>query len=181
MTSCYRPGNSQRLTNPELIDALGALARRLDVVDEACGNAFPLYARGGGTRWVPSRGGSWIGGFWAASRPTALPPDRLDTPSAPPDPSAAVIAALAMLLVAKLTPDSDRWHDRAQKQIASVIHSPFFTGCRNATAPETRGVFQGCRYRTEPQTLETVESPWGSFLLMATLAVLAGHIAPDDC
>ncbi len=66
MASCQQPRKSPRLTHHALVGALSALVRRLDVIDEACGAAFPLYARSGGTRWVPSRGGSWIVGFRAA-------------------------------------------------------------------------------------------------------------------
>ncbi|GGJ83073.1 glucuronyl hydrolase [Pilimelia anulata] len=43
--------------------ALGAVLGRVDAVEAAVGERFPLYAAAGGD-WLTSRRGSWTGGFW---------------------------------------------------------------------------------------------------------------------
>ncbi|SDH68311.1 unsaturated chondroitin disaccharide hydrolase [Pseudomonas flavescens] len=45
--------------------AIDQMLARLDLIQAACGEAFPLYCRGVGQPWKASCGGSWLGGFWA--------------------------------------------------------------------------------------------------------------------
>ncbi|WP_417701330.1 glucuronyl hydrolase [Pseudomonas sp.] len=45
--------------------AIDALLLRLEVIEHLCGEDFPLYSPGLEDRWTVSRGGSWLGGFWA--------------------------------------------------------------------------------------------------------------------
>ncbi|HVW64059.1 MAG TPA: glucuronyl hydrolase [Nitrosospira sp.] len=124
--------------------------------------------------------------YWKHSRPASFPLDRLDKP-APRDPSSAVIASLAMLSLAALTTDGDRWHEAAWRQVTAVIRSRYFTGfagndehagCGGEPAP---GIFRGCCYETHPGRNELVESAWGSFFLMATISALAGICEPNHC
>lgn len=123
--------------------------------------------------------------YWKHSRPAPFPPDRLNQPAQPRDPSSTVIASLAMLSLADLTPDGGRWHDAALRQVAAIIRSRYFSGfagnndhagCGDEPAP---GIFRGCCYKTHPGRNELVESAWGSFFLMAAVSVLAGICDPN--
>ncbi len=125
--------------------------------------------------------------YWRHSRPDLLPPNRLDHPSQLCDPSATVIASLAMLSLARLTPDGEQWRIYAHRQITAIIRSEYFTGFQeDAKHPKDRinaapGIFWGCCYKTGQDKEELVESVWGDFFLMAALCVLTGFIEPGQC
>ncbi len=142
--------------------------------------------------------------YWRRSRPEAVPPNRLSRSSGTAglsshcdhwDPSSSVIASLAMLCLADLMPDGNHWRIDAHGRITDIIRSPYFIGAqknghdqehRNRaenrdTNRDAAGIFWGCCYETNPGTLEPVESPWGSFFLMAALCILAGVIKPSHC
>ncbi|GEK46108.1 hypothetical protein HPA02_03910 [Bisbaumannia pacifica] len=53
------------LSQVEVASAIDALLQRLEIIERACGDDFPLYLPGSDEGWVVSRGGSWLGGFWA--------------------------------------------------------------------------------------------------------------------
>lgn len=116
--------------------------------------------------------------YWLSSRPQPLPPHRLDQPSGPYDPSAALIASLSMLALAALVPDGERWLTRAHLQIAALIRSLYFTGLREDGDGVAAGIFWGACYQTRQGKDELVESTWGSFFLMEALCILADVIKP---
>lgn len=125
--------------------------------------------------------------YWTNSRPGPLPPDRLNNSSGLCDPSAAVIASLAMLALADLLPDGKLWRLQAHQLITAIIRSPFFTGFyQNNASPNNKigidsGIFCGSCYQTKQGKEELVETAWGSFFLMAALCILTGVIKPDHC
>lgn len=119
--------------------------------------------------------------YWLKSRPEPFPPSRLDGPSNAFDPSASLIAALAMLSLTKLVPEENRWFDAARHRIAAIVHSRHFTGLRDGESGVASGIFSGACYRTRPDRELLVESVWSSFFLMAALCILAGIIEPTDC
>lgn len=53
------------LSQEESARAIGALLMRLDTVEELSKDGIPLYSPDWSSRWVISRRGSWMGGFWA--------------------------------------------------------------------------------------------------------------------
>ncbi len=125
--------------------------------------------------------------YWQHSRPHPLSPNRLDQPSHFDDPSATVIASLAMLSLARLVSDAEQWRADAHHQITAIIRSQYFTGfpkdnkysqSRNNPMP---GIFWGCCYKTQQDKEELVESAWGNFFLLAALCILIGFIEPDHC
>lgn len=115
--------------------------------------------------------------YWRQSR-SPLPLNRLSQPEAWLDPSAAVIAALAMLSLADSVPDGEQWRHQAYRQISDVLQSRYFIGLDQKN--EQAGIFWGCCYKTKNDE-EMVESIWGSFLLSAALAALLGRIDPALC
>ena len=126
--------------------------------------------------------------YWQHSRPQPFPPNRLDQPEHCTDPSAMVIASLAMLSLARLVPDGESWRTYAHRQISAIIRSRYFIGLRedDARHPENQssavsGLFWGCCYKNKQGEEELVESVWGNFFLMAALCVLTGFADPDHC
>ena len=125
--------------------------------------------------------------YWKYTRPDPLPPDRLDNSSGFYDPSASVIASLAMLSLADLLPDGNPWRIQAHRLISAVIRSPFFTGFyKNDDYPNNKirmnpGIFWGSCYKTNEGKEELVETVWGSFFLLAALCILADMIKPNFC
>jgi unsaturated chondroitin disaccharide hydrolase len=63
------------------------------------------------------------------------------------------------------------------------LHSAWFNGLSNPGADPAHpgGIFSGCCYTTRPGQRQLVESPWGSFLLLAALAILDGDLSPQQC
>lgn len=53
------------LETAEARRAINAIFTRLEQIDAACGQGFPLFCTGGGEAWKVSASGSWLGGFWA--------------------------------------------------------------------------------------------------------------------
>ncbi|SEL40867.1 glucuronyl hydrolase [Nitrosovibrio tenuis] len=131
--------------------------------------------------------------YWKHSRPEAAAPlNRLSHPSGPPhlsshyDPSSSVIACLAMLCLAALTPDGNQWRIDAHRGITAVIRSPYFTVFQEHVGDQGKqniasGIFWGCCYETHHGKNELVESAWGSFFLMAALCILTDVIEPHYC
>lgn len=125
--------------------------------------------------------------YWCDAHKGNLPRNRLDQAEDVKDPSAAVIASLAMLSLVRLLPDETFWCEYAHQQLSTVLHSPYFTvintdpAAHAAYQDRSFGLFPGCRYRTRQNIEEMVESVWGNFFLMAALAVLADLIDPCDC
>lgn len=106
--------------------------------------------------------------YWLQTRPELIPPHHLSQAHCLVDPSAALIAALAMLSLADLVPQGNPWRKAAHERISAIIRSPYFTGA----IPENSGIFWGCFYKTLPNQEELVESAWGVFFLMAGLGIL---------
>lgn len=125
--------------------------------------------------------------YWITSRPDPLAPNRLDESISGYDPSASVIASLAMLALANLIPDGESLWIDAHRQISAVLRSPFFTVLqtdRNPMPDRRNGdsaIFWGCSYKTGSDVEQLVESVWGSFFLMVVLCALAGLIKPEHC
>ncbi|QOJ19891.1 MAG: glucuronyl hydrolase [Gammaproteobacteria bacterium] len=121
--------------------------------------------------------------YWQSSRPDYLPLNRLDQLEQLEDPSAAVIASLAMLSLARLLPDENEWRMHAHRQISAVIRSCYFTGFMTDSDHKngSASVFWGCCYKTGQNREELVESVWGNFFLMAALAALTGFVDPLHC
>ena len=114
-----------------------------------------------------------------------LPPNRLDDPSGLVDPSASIIASLAMLTLAELLADGTQWRTSAHQEIAAIVRSDYFTGFhqtgnRAKSEDPPSGIFWGCCYKTSDNKEEMVESAWGSFFLMAALCVLLDMLKPDE-
>lgn len=109
---------------------------------------------------------------WLRSRPHAMPPDRLDAPFGLVDPSATLIAALAMQSLAARSPGGARWQAEAEDRIAAIVRSRYLTGSCDAGVPA--GLFWGACYLTAPARRELVESAWSTFFLMQALCSLAG-------
>ncbi len=126
-------------------------------------------------------------GYWITSRPDPLAPNRLGESISGYDPSASVIAALAMLSLANLLPDGESLRIYSYRQISVVIRSQFFTILQTDrdSIPDRRNgdsaIFWGCSYKTSPGVEELVESVWGSFFLMAALCALTGFVEPRHC
>ncbi|PTN11159.1 glucuronyl hydrolase [Nitrosomonas aestuarii] len=123
--------------------------------------------------------------YWKNSRTDSLPSNYLNGSDKLLDPSSAVIASLAMISLADQIQEGDQWFMNAHKLITDVIYSQYFTGFQgNEVQGEKQntdsGIFQGCCYRTSPGKEELVETPWGSFFLMAALCALARIIKPED-
>jgi unsaturated chondroitin disaccharide hydrolase len=96
--------------------------------------------------------------YWLDSRqPLAL--NRLSEPTGLNDPSATVIAALAMLTFAEQVPDGDLWRNLANQQLHELMQSDCFAN----------GLFSGCCYKIKAQEMALVESSWGIFLLLSAL------------
>ncbi|UVM52864.1 MULTISPECIES: glucuronyl hydrolase [unclassified Pseudomonas] len=55
----------QPLETAEVRRAIQAIFTRLEQIDAACGQGFPLYRTGDSEAWKVSASGSWLGGFWA--------------------------------------------------------------------------------------------------------------------
>lgn len=125
--------------------------------------------------------------YWRDMHKGNLPCNRLGQAEDVKDPSAAVIASLAMLSLARLLPDETFWCEYAHQQLSTVLYSSYFTVINADSAghaayqDRSSGLFSGCCYRTRQNIEEMVESVWGNFFLMATLAVLADLIDPCDC
>ncbi|ANJ72417.1 glucuronyl hydrolase [Ralstonia insidiosa] len=111
--------------------------------------------------------------YWLRSRPSSMPPDRLDQPQGIEDPSAALIAAMAMLSLCEHAGET-RWRTFAERQIAAIVRSRYLTKPGNEADGVPAGIFWGACIRTRPDRHELVESAWGSFFLMQALAMLAG-------
>ncbi|MBA5604234.1 glucuronyl hydrolase [Duganella sp. FT3S] len=140
------------------------------------GQAWGMFGLAAAARWgEPYRAQARAAcEYWLRSRPCGIPPDRLDQPSGLADPSAALIAALAMQLLAKVEAAETPWQACAERQIAAVVRSRYLTGAHNAEGGTPPGIFWGACYQTRPGQRELVEAAWSSFLLMQALSTLAG-------
>lgn len=97
--------------------------------------------------------------YWRSSRPEPLPLNRLSETTGLHDPSATVIASLAMLSLAGQLTDAEQWRNLASQQLSALIQSEYFNN----------GRFTGCCYKIKPQQTTNVESGWGIFLLLLAL------------
>jgi unsaturated chondroitin disaccharide hydrolase len=97
--------------------------------------------------------------YWQKSRPQLLPLNRLSKTNGLIDPSATVIAALAMLSLAEQAKDGENWRDLARQNVLAVLESDYFNG----------GIFSGCCYKIKADEIALVESSWGTFLLMVAV------------
>ncbi|ABC29621.1 conserved hypothetical protein [Hahella chejuensis KCTC 2396] len=111
--------------------------------------------------------------YWRRSRRTPFPADRPERSDSLSDPSATLIAAIAILSLSELLDDGDSWRAYAAQQIAALVRSSYFVRRDGAAHP---GAFKGACYRTGPAGCELVESPWSSFFLLQALCMLAGLI-----
>lgn len=125
--------------------------------------------------------------YWITSRPDPLAPNRLDESSPGYDPSASVIAALAMLSLANIVPDGESLRLFSHRQVSAVMRSHYFTTLQadmNSMMDQSdrnSAIFWGCCYKTDSKVEELVESAWGSFFLMAVLCALTGSVEPGYC
>jgi unsaturated chondroitin disaccharide hydrolase len=108
--------------------------------------------------------------YWLNSRPEPWVLNRLNQRDKKTDPSAMVIAAIAMQILAKLSKARPEWNDKASKLLTAAVRS----------GKENPGVFAGLCYSTGGGVEELVESPCSSFFLLAGLLVMAGKLAPED-
>lgn len=113
--------------------------------------------------------------YWLQTRPEALPANRLDQPEAGEDPSAAVIAALAMLGLETLAGQARPWREHAERLLSAVLLSRYVV--LDGASP---GLFGGMHYRTR-EGEELVESSCSSFFLLLALLVLDGQVGALDC
>ncbi|MGA8136762.1 MAG: glucuronyl hydrolase [Pseudomonas gingeri] len=112
--------------------------------------------------------------YWLNSRPEPLVLNRLDQPDAGLDPSATVMAAIALQVLAKAGNDQARWQAQADRLLTAVLRGACFS-----LDTESAGAFTGLCYSTgEGDVL--VESPCSSFFLLAALLVMAGVLDPLD-
>ncbi len=100
--------------------------------------------------------------YWICSRPQPLPLNRLSEPTGLKDPSATVIAALAMLALAEQVAGGEQWRDAAIQQLTAVVQSEYLNN----------GIFSGGCYKIKPQQTALVESSWGLFLLLSVLVAI---------
>lgn len=125
--------------------------------------------------------------YWVTSRPDPLALNRLGESTSDYDPSASVIAALAMLSLANLVPDGESLRIFSHRQVSAILRSRYFTvpaGDMNSLIDRKDGnsaIFWGCCYKTNSEVEELVESAWGSFFLMAVLCALTGFVEPGHC
>ncbi|WLQ16746.1 hypothetical protein O5O45_12540 [Hahella aquimaris] len=115
--------------------------------------------------------------YWRRSRRTPYPADRPERSDSLSDPSATLIAAIAILSLSELLDDGDSWRAYAAQQIAALIRSSYFVR-RDGAAHA--GAFIGACYRTSAAGCELVESPWSSFFLLEALCMLAGLIDGEE-
>ncbi|TLM79550.1 hypothetical protein ACONUD_01360 [Microbulbifer harenosus] len=110
--------------------------------------------------------------LWWQCHGQDFPPSQQDADPALPDPSATLIAAIAMY---KLDAGDSHWRKRANRLLQQLLDSPFFT--RNTSSDEAR--FLGCSFRgtTGGETLG--ETVWGYFFLLQALLIAGGAIDPD--
>ncbi|WP_439888413.1 glucuronyl hydrolase [Pseudomonas sp. MBLB4123] len=113
--------------------------------------------------------------YWLRSRPDPLPANRLERPEEGEDPSAAVIAALAMLGLSSLLGGDGPWREQAECLTAALLRSRHF-----GSTGVTSGIFGGMCYRTRMGE-ELVESACSSFFLLKLLLVLDGRVDPLAC
>ena len=113
--------------------------------------------------------------YWLRSRPDPLPANRLERPEEGEDPSAAVIAALAMLGLSSLLGGGGPWREQAECLAAALLRSRHF-----GSTGVTSGIFGGMCYRTQMGE-ELVESACSSFFLLKLLLVLDGRVDPLAC
>ncbi len=100
--------------------------------------------------------------YWLRSRPQSLPLNRLSDPAGLKDPSATVIAALAMLSLAEQVTEGEQWRDAAVQQLTALVQSEYVNN----------SIFSGCCYKIKAQQIALVESSWGLFLLLSALATI---------
>ena len=115
--------------------------------------------------------------YWLVSRGVNIPLNRLSEPMGLEDPSAAVIAALAMFNLAAIGTDAERdtWHARASQILKRLLIS------RHVEIEPSSARFGGCCYRLIAGSEQLVESPWGTFLLLQALCLLTGRLSIDEC
>lgn len=106
--------------------------------------------------------------YWLMQYHGALPPNRLSQPEEGDDPSASVIASIAMMGLARVMPQAEWLEQHALQQIMAVVDSDYFD----------EGVFLGHCYRISGEEEACVESPCGLFFLLAALMVADKQIDP---
>lgn len=110
--------------------------------------------------------------YWQHSRGVLLPLNQLDRPDGVCDPSAAVMSALAMLQLAALTPVNQSLLEQANRQLAVVVRSRYFSVADDPGRQCAAGAFTGNCYRTREGRDELVESSCGTFFLLVSLLAL---------
>lgn len=113
--------------------------------------------------------------YWLNSRTGPMVVSRLDQLDGGLDPSAMVIAAVAMQVLAKMGSAWIGWNQEASQLLTAVARSTTFS--RDAESP---GSFVGLCYSTGAGFEELVESTCSSFFLLASLLVMAGQLDPED-
>jgi unsaturated chondroitin disaccharide hydrolase len=118
-----------------------------------------------------------IAEYWLVSRGPSIPLNRLSEPMGLKDPSAALIASLAMFNLAGIGSNEERevWRERASQLLKNLLASPYIE-----IAPSTAR-FSGCCYRLIAGPEALVESPWGTFLLIQALCLLTERLSIDEC
>jgi|GEM_PF-433898 len=112
--------------------------------------------------------------YWLRTRPGVRPLDRLDRPDQLPDPSAALIAATAMLMLARATPGPSRWAREASLRIGALLRGADYVLVTGGAAS-----FRGACYPVARDTLALVEAPWSSFLLLDAACELAALLRAE--
>ena len=109
----------------------------------------------------------WLGRFG-----TGLPTAHQGRPGAPPDSSAAAIAAVALLTLATLD-DDPRWRRAGTDLLAEVAHT-----AQRGSGPGAGGVGLGC-YDLAGGTATAHELIWGDYFTALGLAMLTGLTEPS--
>ncbi|AEA66020.1 hypothetical protein [Burkholderia gladioli] len=109
--------------------------------------------------------------YWLNTRSDSRPPNRLDQPDGPADASAALIAAHAMLALARATAAPSSWQDEAARLIGGLLAGPDYVALDGGAA-----AFRGACYPVAPDRLALVETPWSSFLLLDAVCELAASL-----
>ena len=118
--------------------------------------------------------------YWLRSRAQMIPPNRLFQTDSLPDPSAVLIASLAMLTLSTCHVNTACWKNVAESQIAMLVRSSYFTRGGDAYTDVLPGIFWGACYQIRPEQFELVESAWSTFLLMQALCLLDEFVGVTD-
>lgn len=118
--------------------------------------------------------------YWKHTRPLPNAPSNLNKPNGPADPSATLIASIAILQLGNRLPDESNWRIYVHQQVRHILSNTYFTGFTNNEKQKASGIFWGNCYNIANNKQALVECVWGSFFLTAVLSVLGNKISADE-